>query len=151
MSRSKAALLDVGTVLPSTERKLTQEGIAAYSDASGDRNPLHTDPDFAATTRFGGTIAHGMLVLAFLSDMLTAAFGKAWAETGSLKVRFRDAARPGDTVTSRGTVKARDLNTLRCEVECVNQDGTVLINGDAEVTIGMKRFVVKVERGIEAL
>jgi acyl dehydratase len=133
MSR-KTATLEVGAALPATERKLTQEGIAAYSDASGDHNPLHTDPEFAATTRFGGTIAHGMLVLAFLSDMLTAAFGPAWAKTGSLKVRFRDAARPGDTITSRGTITSRDGDWLRCEVECVNQHGVVLINGDAEVT-----------------
>jgi 3-hydroxybutyryl-CoA dehydratase len=121
--------------LPATERTLTQEGIAAYADASGDHNPLHIDPAFAATTRFGGTIAHGMLVLAFLSDMLTGAFGPPWAESGALKIRFRDAARPGDVVTTGGTVVARDGRRVRCEVECVNQNGTVLVNGEAEVTI----------------
>lgn len=135
MTQNKTATLGIGAALPATERKLTQEGIAAYANASGDHNPLHTDPAFAATTRFGGTIAHGMLVLAFLSDMLTGAFGPAWAESGALKVRFRDAARPGDVVTSRGAVTARDGSRLRCQVECVNQDDTVLINGEAEVTI----------------
>jgi 3-hydroxybutyryl-CoA dehydratase len=135
MTQNKTATPGVGTALPATERRLTQEGIAAYAGASGDHNPLHIDPAFAATTRFGGTIAHGMLVLAFLSDMLTGAFGAAWAETGALKVRFRDAARPGDVVTSRGTVAGQDRGRLRCEVECVNQNGTVLINGEAEVTI----------------
>ena len=133
MTQNETATLEAGSKLPPLTRKLTQEGINAYSDAGGDHNPLHVDPEFAATTRFGGPIAHGMLVLAFISDMLTGAFGKSWAESGSLKVRLRDAARPGDTITARGTVVARDGDRLRCDIECVNQDSTVVIDGTAEV------------------
>ena len=47
--------------LPVVSRAITQERLVAYSAASGDDNPLHLDAQFAAGTRFGGIIAHGML------------------------------------------------------------------------------------------
>ncbi len=72
-------IMDVGAELTPVVKKITQEKINRYAEAGGDGNPLHTDPEFAARTMFGGTIAHGMLVLAYLSEMLTAAFGPAWA------------------------------------------------------------------------
>jgi 3-hydroxybutyryl-CoA dehydratase len=115
---------------------LTQPQLAAYADASGDHNPLHLDPDFAATTQFGGTIAHGMLVLAFVSEMLTAAFGWAWLDSGRLKVRFRGPARPGDSVTASGRVTKVEGGRTFCAVECVNAAGEVLVDGTAEVTVG---------------
>ena len=134
MAGSQTAPYGVGTSLPEVIHDLAQEQIAAYAIPSGDHNPLHLDPAFAASTRFGGTIAHGMLVLAFVSEMLTAAFGPAWSSTGRLKVRFRDAARPGDRVIARGTVTSVADGRIVCQVECLNQSGTVLISGDAEVT-----------------
>ena len=121
--------------LPVVTKTITQEKINRYADASGDHNPLHLDPAFAATTQFGGTIAHGMLVLAYVSEMMTAAFGEAWLMGGRLKTRFRGAARPGDTVTASGRVVRVEGGRTTCEVECRNQRGNVLISGDAEVAI----------------
>lgn len=111
---------------------LTQEKIGRYAAAGGDSNPLHVDPVFAAATRFGGTIAHGMLVLAYLSEMMTAAFGEDWVSGGCLKVRFRGPARPGDTVTASGVVTRVQDGRAVCDVECRNQHGEVLIAGEAE-------------------
>ena len=122
-----------GDVLPIITKTLTQEKINRYADASGDRNPLHIDPAFAAGTQFGGTIAHGMLVLAYISELMTAAFGGAWPTSGHLKVRFRGAARPGDTVTASGRVLRVKDGTIFCEVECRNQNGEVLISGEASL------------------
>jgi acyl dehydratase len=119
-------------VAPVTKR-LTQEMIDAYARASGDFNPIHIDPAFARTTPMGGTIAHGMLVLASISEMMTAAFGEAWVRTGKLDVRFRAPARPGDTVTARARATAEDAGLLRYAVECVDQKEDVLISGTAEV------------------
>ena len=59
-------------------RALTQAMLNAYADASGDHNPIHIDEAFAKTTPMGGTIAHGMLVLSLISEMMTAAFGERW-------------------------------------------------------------------------
>jgi acyl dehydratase len=81
----------------------------------------------------GGTIAHGMLVLSFASEMMTAAFGRAWLEGGKLEVRFRAPARPGDTITARARPAAEDGSVLKYTIECVNQTDEVLISGTAEV------------------
>jgi len=122
-----------GDVLPVITKTLTQEKVNRYAKVSCDGNPLHTDPVFAATTHFGGTIAHGMLVLAYISELMTVAFGRPWSVSGHLKVRFRGAARPGDTVTASGRVLRIEDGTTSCEVECRNQNGEVLISGEASL------------------
>ncbi|MCH7737395.1 MAG: MaoC family dehydratase [Chloroflexi bacterium] len=79
-------------------KEINQEQLNAYARASGDDNPLHLDPEFAAGTQFGGIIAHGMLTLAFVSEMMAAAHGREWLESGFLRVRFKGAAYLGDRV-----------------------------------------------------
>jgi 3-hydroxybutyryl-CoA dehydratase len=129
----------VGAALPSLAKTLSQEKIDRYARASGDFNPIHVDPAFAAQTPFGGTIAHGMLLLAYLSEMLTAAFGRAWLAGGRLKIRFKGAARSEETVTVGGHVQrvqeGRERRRLWCDVQCLNQQGEVLVAGQAEVKL----------------
>jgi 3-hydroxybutyryl-CoA dehydratase len=114
-------------------RTLTQAMLNRYADASGDHNPIHIDEAFAATTPMGGTIAHGMLVLSFISEMMAGAFGQRWLASGMLDVRFRAPARPGDTVTARAAPQAPRDGRLRYNVEVVSQADEVLISGTAEV------------------
>jgi 3-hydroxybutyryl-CoA dehydratase len=125
----------VGDALPAVRHLITQEQLLRYAHTSGDHNPLHLDPDFAAKTQFGGTIAHGMLILAFASEMMTEAFGREWVESGRLKIRFRAPARPGDEVTSSGTVIKLDGSHVTCEIECRNSRGEVLLSGEAGVNL----------------
>ncbi len=120
----------------SVVRTLQQEMINGYAVASGDHNPIHTDEDYARTTPMGGTIAHGMLVLAIVSEMMTATFGREWLESGKLDVRFRAPSRPGDVVTasasaSDGAAEGRQ----RYLIECTNQQGELLISGRTEVNL----------------
>ena len=124
---------DVGAELPPVVKEITQEKINHYARAGGDGNRLHTDPEFAARTMFGGTIAHGMLVLAYLSEMMTAAFGRTWLSSGRLKVRFKAPARPGDTVSAVGRVARVEGDRTVCAVECRNQRDEVLVSGEAEI------------------
>jgi 3-hydroxybutyryl-CoA dehydratase len=126
------------SLLPAVSRTITQAQLDAYCRASGDFNPLHWDPQFAAGTQFGGTIAHGMLTLAFVAEMLAGAFGKAWLESGRLQVRFKGAARPGDRVTTWGRiVKEEPLSQGRrthCQVALRHAgSGAELISGTAAV------------------
>ena len=123
--------------LPVVEKVIDREMVAFYAQSSGDLNPLHLDPQFAASTRFGQIVAHGMLTLAFVSQMLTLAFGSHWVERGGLKVRFKGPAFLGDRVTTWGEV-ARETEEegsrrLECSVGLRNQKGDELISGAATV------------------
>jgi 3-hydroxybutyryl-CoA dehydratase len=119
----------------SVEKRITQAMINAYADASGDHNPIHVDETFAKATPFGGTIAHGMLTLAAISEMMAGAFGKRWLAAGKLKVRFRAPARPGDTITASATPQTNE----RYAVQVANQQGEVLISGTAELSDDAER------------
>ena len=112
---------------------VTQEQINAYADASGNHNPIHVDAAFAAGTPFRGTIAHGMLVLAFIGEMMHAAHGDAWLRGGKLKVRFKAPTRPGDTVTASAVVAKEGAEGVEYSVQCANQAGEALIEGRASV------------------
>lgn len=132
-----------GDPLPSLTKPMTQEILRKYAHASGDFNPLHLDPAYGATTQFGSTIAHGMLLMGYLSEVMTLAFGYDWASTGHLRARFRHPARPGDTVTVGGKVTEVAAETegsrVRCTVECRIQDGTVVASGDASLVVPSKQ------------
>ena len=121
-------------------KTIRQEQLSVYSRVSGDHNPLHLDPSFAATTRFGGVIAHGMLILAFISEMMAVAFERAWLETGALRVRFKGAAYLGDRVQAQGRVTKQESlsqgSKLSCAVVVRNQEnGLELIRGTASVVL----------------
>ena len=126
-----------GDALPTVEKLIDQERIALYAEASGDFNPIHLDADFAAKTRFGGTIAHGMMVAAAISEMMSAAFGTDWARSGKMKLRFRSPVKPGQRVSARGNVRsvsdAERGRRIVCAVSVTKEDGETAISGTAEV------------------
>jgi acyl dehydratase len=118
-----------GKALNSVVKHITQEKINLYAEASGDFNPIHLDESFAATTPLGGTIAHGMLNLAYVSEMMTSAFGRSW-----LRAKFKEPARPGDTLTINGKIscveKKDDVSYANCIFECRNQKGETIVTGE---------------------
>ncbi len=116
-------------------KQLSQAQISEYADAANDHNPIHIDEAFAAATPFGGTIAHGMLVLASISEMMAASLGEAWLTSGRLKVRFKAPAKTTDAVTTSATA-LESPDRHRYAVECKNQDGELLISGTVEVPAG---------------
>jgi acyl dehydratase len=74
----------------------TQRTVDAWAELSGDRNPLHVDPAYAAGTRFGGTIAHGPHTLAYMQRAMVELLGDSWLYGGKLEaVRFTAPVRPG--------------------------------------------------------
>lgn len=62
-------MLRVGQVFE-TRRVFTQEDFNRFAELSGDDNPIHVDPEFAAKTHFGGTVSHGMLLYSALSGAI---------------------------------------------------------------------------------
>lgn len=105
-------------------KSVDQAMINAYAEATGDRNPIHIDPEFARSTQFGGTIAHGMLVLAFVQEALVSKLGHNALFGKKLSVRFKAPVRPGDNVSV-------DLDGDEdCKIQCRNQNGEVVIVGN---------------------
>jgi 3-hydroxybutyryl-CoA dehydratase len=134
-------LPQAGEVLPSFDVEVTAERVRAYANASGDHNPIHLDTAFAATTSFGGTIAHGMLLLAYLSRLLTERFGAAWVESGTLDARFRSPALVGSRITVSGEIKTVEPIDLGREIEatlrCSDAQGNALVTATARLTVGV--------------
>lgn len=134
-----AASLQPGDALPPQSRLVRQEDIDRYARASGDFNPIHIDPAFAAATPLGGTVAHGMLVLAYVSQMVGAAFGPHALYGGRLAIRFKAPARPGDTLRSEGKVKfiedVQNGRLVTCTIVCRNQKDETVLTGEATVKV----------------
>jgi 3-hydroxybutyryl-CoA dehydratase len=126
-----------GLELPEMQKKVLQEDINLYARASRDFNPIHIDEVFAKNTPLGGTVAHGMLILAYVSQMMTEAFGRDWLTAGKLNVRFKTPARPGDLLSIRGKVEKLSVDAeyrlVDCTILCVNQKGETVISGEAVV------------------
>jgi acyl dehydratase len=59
-----------GSQRASQTRSLTQADFDAFAALSGDDNPIHVDPEFAARTRFGRTVSHGVLLVSVLRGLV---------------------------------------------------------------------------------
>ena len=135
--------LKVGDMLPNISKCVQREQLVKYSEVSGDKNPIHLSDDFAKTTQFGGIIAHGMLTLAFVSELMTNAFGSDWLRSGCLKVRFKGAAYLGDRLLVSGEISQveslGEITNLTCSVSvevCRNEQSVDILNGTAKLTVG---------------
>lgn len=116
-------------------RTVTQETIDAYEEILGIGNPLHFDEEYASRTPFGGIIAHGMMGLAYVSEMMARSFGDGWYHGGKLDTTFVQPVRPGDTVTTRGQITGQTTvegeTYVVCEVLCETQEGERVMSGTA--------------------
>ncbi|MBX2855541.1 MAG: MaoC family dehydratase [Rhodobacteraceae bacterium] len=116
------------------EKLITQAEISVFGDLSGDRNPVHFDPDYASKTMFGGVIAHGMLSAALISAVLGEDLPGHGAVYLAQTLNFRAPVRPGDLLIARVEVaeiiEVKRRVTLNCS--CMVGD-TVVLEGQAKV------------------
>lgn len=131
--------VNVGDALPPLAKTITHNQLVRYSGASGDFNPIHTDPEAARAAGLDGVIAHGLLNMAFLGQLVTDWCGDPGA-VRQLHCRFSKMVRPGDTVTAKGAVtekKAIDGEALvYLKVWVENQQGEIVLsNGLAVVAL----------------
>jgi len=114
---------------------ITADLIAAFATLTGDEHPIHTDEEFARSTPFGRTIAHGLLVLGLmstqmntLSELIEERTGAVTISLGYDRVRFVAPVFAGDrvTTTSRvGDIQTKELRIL-CEERCARESGELL-------------------------
>ncbi|MEX1022121.1 MAG: MaoC/PaaZ C-terminal domain-containing protein [Dehalococcoidia bacterium] len=132
--------IEVGTEIPSIVKPaMTRVQIAKYAGASGDFNPLHVDEIYATTqSRMKSVIAHGMLSMGFLGQLLTTWLGSP-LPLRTLDVRFQSSVYPGDVITLSGTVTSKEekdgATLVHCDLRATNQDGTVVTSGIATVDL----------------
>ena len=131
--------MNIGDQLPRVERLIDQDQVERYAKASGDFNPVHIDHEFAKSSQFGRTIAHGMMIAASISEIMTTAFNIDWLRSGRMKLRFRAPVYPGDTIVTQGEIKdIREENGKReafCSVDVRKQGGELVISGEATVSV----------------
>lgn len=120
-------------------RTIEAEDIAAFARISGDDDPVHTDPDFAARTAFGRCIAHGAHVMGLLSTTASIMSRRSVARgatgtpvsAGYDRIRFTRPVFAGETLTARYVIEEVDdaRARTRARLEVVNQDGQTCLVG----------------------
>lgn len=118
-------------------KTITDEDVRAFAELTGDRNPVHLDDDYAATTRFGRRIAHGMLGASLISTVLAGELPGRGTVYLSQTLRFTAPVFLGDTVTARVTVTRvrEDKPVVTLETVCTNQRGERVVEGEAVVLL----------------
>ncbi len=83
----------------SVKRVITAEDVQLFADLTGDDNPIHVDKEFAAETRFGKPIVHGVLLLGIISKVLGRDFPGHGSVAVSISARFLRPVPVGSEVT----------------------------------------------------
>lgn len=117
----------------SITKTFSSEDVRAFAQISGDANPIHLDDDYAAGTRFGKRLVHGILT----SGLVSAVLGMQLPGPGSVYIQqtlnFRAPVFIGDTITATVTLtKIRESKPIATfETICTNQNGVTVIEGEA--------------------
>lgn len=116
---------------------ITDEMIRAFAELTGDANPVHLDDDYAAGTRFGRRIAHGMIAAGLISATLANELPGPGTVYLSQTLQFKAPVYPGDTITTSVEVQSvrpdKPIATLR--TVCRNQQDAIVLEGEAVVLV----------------
>ncbi len=118
-------------------KTIADEDVRAFAELTGDRNPVHLDEEYAAQTRFGRRIAHGMLGASLISAVLANELPGRGTVYLSQTLKFTAPVFLGDIVTARVTVKSvrEDKPVVTLETVCTNERGERVVEGEAVVLL----------------
>jgi acyl dehydratase len=124
--------VEVGEEIPKLVKEpMTHLRLVRYAGASGDFNPLHTDPKVGEQIGTGGIIAHGMLIMGFVGQLLSDYVGPQALR--KFNVRFKGMTRLDDVITCSGTITEKtDVDgegRISGKVQAVDQNGDVKVAG----------------------
>jgi 3-hydroxybutyryl-CoA dehydratase len=115
---------------------VTETDIYLYAGITGDFNPAHVNEVYAKNTFFKTRIAHGMLTAGFISAILANRLPGPGTIYLKQELNFLAPVRIGDTITGR--VEVLELivgrNRVRLKTSCTNQDGVMVLDGEALVS-----------------
>ncbi|MCY0876545.1 MAG: MaoC/PaaZ C-terminal domain-containing protein [Firmicutes bacterium] len=120
-----------------TRGPVTRLDLVRYAGASGDFNPIHTVEEFAIEAGLGGVIAHGMLTMAYVGQLISD-FAGPDSDIEEFGVRFRAMVRPGDVIICRGVVQEVmtqevDVTRAKLQVTAENNRGETVVKGSARL------------------
>ena len=117
-------------------KTISESDVYLFAGITGDFNPAHVDEEYARETFFETRVAHGMLTASFISTIVGTMLPGPGSIYVSQEVNFLAPVKIGDTITT--TAEVTELLTekkhVRLKTYCTNQDGTVVIDGQAEVS-----------------
>ncbi|HWZ19155.1 MAG TPA: MaoC/PaaZ C-terminal domain-containing protein [Ktedonobacteraceae bacterium] len=124
--------VQVGDAIPKLVKSpLSHLQLVRYAGASGDFNPLHTDPKIGELIGVGGIIGHGMLTMGFVGQMLSDYVGPAALR--KFGVRFKGMTHLDDVITCTGTITERyeadGEARIAGKVQATDQNGEVKVAG----------------------
>jgi len=121
----------------SRTQTISDEMIQSFADLTGDTNPVHLDDAYAAGTRFGRRIAHGMIAAGLISATLANDLPGPGTVYLSQTLQFKTPIYPGDTVTAMVEVKSvrSDKPIVTLGTTCKNQNEVVVLEGEAVVLV----------------
>ena len=138
MQRERERELDGGAIVPvvGTETKtrgrtICESDVVSFSALTGDWHPQHSDAEWAAASRFGERVAHGMLVLSYAVGLVPFDPDRVVALRGLESATFKRPVRIGDTISVRSRVEeVRELDSEHAIVtfgwRITNQAGQVV-------------------------
>lgn len=113
-------------------RAITARDIELFTEISGDRNPIHYDPEFAAATSFGGIVVQGGVTTAILNAVVAEDLPGPGTVFLNVHWDFRAPVRPGDVITGR--VKVIEVRTdkpiAKLATTVIRDDGVVAVAGE---------------------
>jgi acyl dehydratase len=124
--------VEVGDAIPKLVKSpLSHLQLVRYAGASGDFNPLHTDPKIGELIGVGGIIGHGMLTMGFVGQLLSDYVGPAALR--KFGVRFKGMTHLDDVITCTGTItekyEADGEARIAGKVQATDQNGDVKVAG----------------------
>jgi len=130
--------IEIGSEMPVLNKgPLNKLQFVMYAGASGDFNPLHVLDEFAKSVGMEEVISHGMLVMGFVGQAVTAWMPKKYLK--KLGVRFVGMTKPNSTITIAGkVVDKRNENgesIISCEVSAKDEQGDIKITGHFEASL----------------
>jgi acyl dehydratase len=113
-------------------KTVTARDVELYAEITGDRNPLHFDPVFAAGTRFGRLVAQGGITAGMLNALVAMDLPGPGTVFMSQSLKYLAPTYLGDTLTAEVEVLAVKPDKPVCQLRATitNQDGTVVLEGE---------------------